>query len=96
MEQYKPSFLGKCLPADDPVKMDDFINNKFDSFNAVYDACKSHAEDIKDVSVMETKGGDETSLSVKVNASENTMQSIASEDNNVTVDNNVVTANEKP
>ena len=91
MKEYKPEYMGKVIPADDPAKLSDFVNNKYDAFSKVYDACKSQSENIKDITVVETD--DSNSLSVKVTADEETIDKIkdgAAED--VSVSGNVVTA----
>ena len=93
MNLYKPEYMGKVIPADDPAKLTDFVTNKYDAFSKVYDACKEQSEDIKDIAVVENKDADVNSLSVSVQASEETMEKIkenSSEDVNVT--GNVVTA----
>jgi len=91
MNLYKPEYMGKVIPADDPAKLTDFVTNKYDAFSKVYEACKEQSADIKDISMVETS--DTNSLSVNVQASEETMEKIkenSSEDVNVT--GNVVTA----
>lgn len=91
MNTYKPEYMGKVIPADDPAKLSDFVNNKYDAFSKVYDACKAESENIKDISVVENS--DTNSLSVKITTDDSTMDKIkenASEDVNVT--GNVVTA----
>jgi hypothetical protein len=55
MEKYKPNFLGKVMPADNPGKLTDFVTNKYNSFNKVYDACKDHCEKIDDVKAVESE-----------------------------------------
>ena len=44
MDRYKPEYLGKVIPADDATKMYDFVKNKSDMFNDIYDACKENSE----------------------------------------------------
>ena len=93
MDMYKPGYLGKVIPADDQKKLNDFVTNKFDAFNKVYDACKSNSEQINDIKAVETS--DSTSLSVAISASEDTINDIKqSLDGNVDVSiaSNVITA----
>lgn len=95
MEQYKPGYLGKVIPADDPSKLTDFLTNKYDPFNKIYDACKGQSAQIADVKPVDTGSSDSSSLSVKVSADKETIEKIkeaAAGDNTVTVNNDVVTA----
>ena len=50
MEMYKPGFMGKVIPADDPVKLTDFVTNKYDSFSNCYDAIKENSDKINSIS----------------------------------------------
>lgn len=83
--------MGKVIPADDPVKLTEFVTNKYEAFSKVYETCKSQSENIKDISVVETS--ESNSLSVKVQADEEVMTKIKETANEgVNVTGNVVTA----
>lgn len=95
MDKYKPGYLGRVLPADDPSKLTDFVTNKYDAFSKVYDACKDQSENITDLKVVETDNVDTETLSVKISASEeaiNTIKETTSSDESVTIENDVITA----
>lgn len=94
MEKYKPGYLGKVLPADNPQKMTDFCMNKYDSFSKAYDTIKDQSENIKDISVVEPPKEDTTSLSIKVSTDTSTMEKIkeSSNDPNININNDIVTA----
>lgn len=95
MEKYKPGYLGKVIPADNPQKMTDFVTNKYDAFSKVYDTVKDQSANIKDVQVVETGNTDSNTLSVKVSTDSSTMETIketSKDDSSVSVDNDVVTA----
>ena len=66
MNRYKPEYLGKVMPADNPGKLTDFVTNKFESFSKVYDVCKDHSEKIDDIKNMDIENEDKSSISVKV------------------------------
>lgn len=95
MDKYKPGYLGRVLPADDPSKLTDFVTNKYNAFSKVYDACKDQSENITDLKVVETDNVDTETLSVKISASEeaiNTIKETTSSDESVTIENDVITA----
>ncbi len=95
MDKYKPGYLGKVIPADNPAKLTEFVTKKFDSFSAIYDACKDQSEKISDVKPVDTGSSDPSSLSVKVSADKETVEKIkeaAAGDESVTVQNDVITA----
>lgn len=95
MEKYKPGYLGKVLPADDPSKLTDFVNNKYDAFSRIYDTCKDQSENIADIKAVETGSTDPETLSIKISASEEAIDSIKESTNgneSVTIDNDVITA----
>lgn len=95
MDKYKPGYLGKVIPADDPAKLTDFVTKKFDSFSKIYDACKDQSASIADVKPVETGSSDPSSLSVKVSAPKETVEKIketAKSDDTVSVSGDVVTA----
>lgn len=89
MNQYKPEFMGKVIPADDPNKLSEFCTTKYDAFTKVYDACKSNAESIKDISVVETSSPD--TIAIKVTADSNVIETIK-QNESVNVVGNVVSA----
>ena len=33
VEKYKPGYLGKVMPVDNPSKLTDFVTNKYDAFS---------------------------------------------------------------
>ena len=77
MKKYKPDFLGKVIPADDPGKLTDFVTNKYNSFNKVYDACKDHSEKIDDVKAVESEVDcNNNTLSVKILTDTDTIEVI--------------------
>jgi len=91
MNRYKPEFMGKVIPADNPNKLSEFCTTKYDAFTKIYDACKEKSEDIKDISVVETDQPD--ALAIKVAADSDVMDDIKeSADNSVSVIGNVVSA----
>nr|DAX41719.1 MAG TPA: hypothetical protein [Caudoviricetes sp.] len=92
MDRYKPEYLGKVIPADDATKMYDFVKNKSDMFNDIYDACKENSECIDDISVVKTN---DDSLSVKVSTDTNTLEAIrqeASSKESLSMQGDVITA----
>lgn len=94
MNKYKPEYLGKVIPANDPSKLTDFVANKYDAFSKIYDTCKTESEGIKDIktvdSVMDSKV-----LSVKISADKDVIEKIkdgTKNDDNVTMKDDVITA----
>lgn len=94
MEQYKPGFLGKIIPVDNSSKMNDFMINKFDSFNKIYDICKTQSSSINDVKMIDNNSSDTSSLSVKIETDMNTLgilkDSLSNPD--ITMDSGILTA----
>lgn len=93
MNQYKPEYLGKVIPADNPTKMADFVENRFDSFNKVYDACKDQSSSIQDVKPIENSNP--SALSVQIVANPDTIESVkevVKDDDSVTVQDGIITA----
>ena len=90
---YKPEYMGKVIPADDPKKLTDFVTNKYDSFSRAYDVCKSSSESIKDVAPVETEIGS-NSFKMKIVADTAVMNSIneRNKDASITVEGNVTSA----
>lgn len=98
MEKYKPGYLGKVIPADDPAKLTEFVTKKYDSFSSIYDACKDQSGSISDVKPVDTGSSDPSSLSVKVSTDKETMDKIkeaAAGDDSVTVSGDTITAKKK-
>lgn len=94
MDNYKPGYLGKVIPADDPSKLTDFVTNKYDAFSKIYDACKDQSSNISDIKALPSENGS-AALSVKVSTDSDTISAIkevVKDDNTVNVDNNVITA----
>lgn len=94
MDKYKPGYLGKMIPADDPSKVTEFVTKQYESFSAVYDSCKEHSDKISDVKPLDAGSGS-SSLSVKVSTDKETMAKIeetASSDTSVTVKGDTITA----
>ena len=75
MEMYKPGYMGKVIPADNPAKLTDFVTNKYESFSACYDAVKDKSDKINDVAPVPTKDGD-ASFSMKVSTDSSTISDI--------------------
>ena len=72
--------------------MYDFVKNKSDMFNDIYDACKENSECIDDISVVKTN---DDSLSVKVSTDTNTLEAIrqeASSKESLSMQGDVITA----
>lgn len=95
MEKYSPGFLGKVIPADNQSKMTDFVQNKYDAFTQIYDACKDHSEKISDIKPVDIPSNDPNSLSVKVSTTDDVKKDIK-EAGNVDVSNDIITATSKP
>ena len=93
MEQYKPGFLGKVIPADDPQKLKDFVQNKYDAFSKIYDTVKDQSAEISDIKSVPTS--DPSSLAVKVDCTDSAMSEIkekAAESEDVQVKGDTITA----
>lgn len=95
MNKYKPEYLGKVIPADDPSKLTDFVTKQYDSFSKIYDTVKDHSESISDVKAVDVGSSDPSSLSVKVSTDSETMDKIretSKGDSSITVSGDVITA----
>lgn len=95
MNKYKPEYLGKVIPADNPGKLTDFVTNKYDSFSKVYDACKDHSEKIDDIKAVESEGSNETSISIKISTDAETVETIKKAigtDSSINIKGDVITA----
>ncbi len=93
MERYKPGYMGKVIPADDPAKLTDFVTNKYDAFSKVYDACKNSSDKIKDVTSVETASGS-SEFCMKISTDSATIKSIIEnkKDDCVSVQGDVIMA----
>jgi len=95
MDQYKPGWMGKVMPVDNPSKLTDFVKNKYDAFSKVYDACKGKSEQISDVKAVEQSGSDSDTLSVKITADKEVVDAVkdsVKDDPSISVKNDVITA----
>lgn len=95
MEQYKPGWMGKVMPVDNPSKLTDFVKNKYDAFSKIYDTCKDQSSKISDVKTVESSSGDSESLSVKISADKEVVETVketVKNDPSVSVKGDVVTA----
>ena len=93
MNQYKPEYMGKVIPADDPVKMTNFMSKQYDSFSKIYDVCKDESVNINDIKVVDTNSND--SFSVKISAAKETISNIIQQAANsptLSVSGDVITA----
>lgn len=93
MERYKPEYMGKVIPADDPAKLTDFVTNKYDAFSKAYDVCKDSSDKIKDVMSVETSTGS-NEFCMKLSTDSATIKSIIEnkKDESVSVQGDVITA----
>lgn len=96
MKQYKPEYLGKVLPADNPSDMKKLLTNQYDAFSKIYDTCKGESEKIGDIKIVGPSEGDsDDTLKLKVSADKTSVDKItenAQKDGSVTVQNDVITA----
>lgn len=95
MEKYKPGWMGKVMPVDNPSKLTDFVKNKYDAFSKVYDTCKDQSSKISDVKTVEQSGSDSDTLSVKITADKEVVEAVkdsAKNDPSVSVKGDVITA----
>ncbi|MCM1218430.1 MAG: hypothetical protein NC548_28415 [Lachnospiraceae bacterium] len=94
MEKYKPGWMGKVMPVDDPSKLTDFVKNKYEPFTKIYDTCKDQSDKITDIRPV-AGSGDSDSISIKLNTESDVMEKIkeATKDNaSISVKGDVVTA----
>ncbi len=93
MNKYKPEYLGKVIPVNDPAKITDFVENKYDAFTKVYEACKEQSEKITDIKPVDQNSAN--SLSVQIIADSNTIANIQEsnkDDESLTIQDTVITA----
>ena len=94
MKKYKPEYLGKVIPADDPDQLTDFVQNKFEPFSKIYDAVKDQSEKINDIVAIDGKEK-ETKLAVKISTESETIQKISEkikDDTTMEIRGDVITA----
>lgn len=93
MNKYKPEYMGKIMPADDPAKLSDFVTNKYDAFSKIYDVCKYSSEKIKDVTSVETSLGT-SEFCMKISTDSATIKSIidSKKDESVSIQSDLITA----
>lgn len=74
MKNYKPSVLGKVFPDSNEQKGINFMHNKFDKFNELFESLNGSLDKIDDITPI-----DDQSPSIKVNivATDDTMKKIA-------------------
>lgn len=95
MEKYKPQYMGKVIPANDPSKLTDFVANKYDAFSKIYDVCKEQSPNIGDIKVVDLNNADNNTLAVKLSTNKNTVDHIkeATKDNgSVNIKDDVIMA----
>ena len=95
MNKYKPEYLGKVIPADNPGQLTDFVTNKYESFSKMYDACKDQSEKIDNIQVVESEGDDKCSLSIKMITDQDTVETIKramGTDSSINIKGDVITA----
>lgn len=91
MNKYKPEYLGKIIPADDPSKMMDMLQNKFTLFSSIYDICKDLSESISDMKLIDNSPDD---LTVKIATDMGTIQQLQEKanDTGVNINGDIITA----
>lgn len=89
MKKYKPEYLGKVIPVKDKDKLTDFLTNKYESFSKIYDNCKDYSEEISDISLVEEEG---KSCSVKIIASNETIDNISNTAIDIKITGDIFTA----
>lgn len=91
MKRYKPNYLGKVIPVDNPSKMANFLNNNYDQFSKIYDVCKDCSDSIKDVQLIDKE---DTSLNIKITTGMETLNNIQEniKDDSISIQNDVITA----
>ena len=91
MNKYKPEYLGQIIPADDPSKMMDMLQNKFTLFSSIYDTCKDLSESISDIKLIDNSPDD---LTVKIATDMGTIQQLQEKanDTGVNINGDIITA----
>lgn len=90
MKKYKPSYLGKLMPVDNKDKMTDFIVNKYEAFNEIYDACKDSSEDISNMTIVESE--QKCCLKVKLFCEEKTFEKIKGSKRKIQIIDDIISA----
>lgn len=99
MKKYKPEYLGKVLPDEGP-KRKDFLQNEYEPFSEIYDACKDESEDITDIKNLTEELGS-PSLNIKVTTtSEEVLHKLSDKisndpESNVSISGDVLTSKKK-
>lgn len=90
MNQYKPEYLGRIIPADDESKLTNFVQNKFEGFDEIYNACKNYSDQISDITNISNNSINE--LSVKIICSAEIIEKIEKNNPNINVNLDIITA----
>ena len=93
MNKYKPEYMGRVMPADDPTKLTRFVRDQYGAFTKIYDACKEYSDKISDVTSVQAEG--EKVLSVKLSTDTGTIDNIkeaVSDDGAIAVTGDVISA----
>lgn len=91
MNEYKPEYLGRIIPADSE-KLLNLVKNNFEEFSLIYNGCKSYSKDIHDVQDVSKDG---TTLQIRVITDPSVMDAIKRDlenADNVTVENDIISA----
>ena len=92
MNKYKPEFLSKVLPVNDSNKLTDFVQNKYEAFSQIYDACKEQSDSINDIEAIDNSDG---ILSIRVDTDPESTRRIletVSENQYLSMSGNTITA----
>lgn len=92
MNKYKPEYLGKVIPADNPSKLTDFVTNQYDSFSKVYEVCKDQSDKIADIKVVESDNDPANALKVKISGEKEVIDKIKEKSKDgIIVEDDVIT-----
>ena len=94
MEKYKPEYLGKIIPVNDPLKMTNFIQNQYDSFSKIFDVCKNESASIKDITLVNSEILN-NSLSVKLSTTMESIEKINTfikDNGSISINGDIITA----
>jgi hypothetical protein len=96
MKKYKPEHLGKVMPSD-PPKLKGFLQDNYEQFSEVYDACKDSSDKINDLKLTEST---DSSISVKVSTTKEGLDEItekvtAKGDEDLSISGDTVTSKKK-
>ena len=85
MKQYKPTFLGRMLPADEQK---DWLVKKYHEFEELYGSMKEHAEQISDIiPIYNTKNN---TYQVQLIAEQEVFDKIHSQNSKITINGNIL------